>query len=114
MNKSISFPIIIISILRVKGLAIFPFILIQNAADKEDRVLIRHETIHLKQQLEMLIFPFYIIYLLNYLYNLAKFRNHNQAYKEIIFEREAYANERNPSYLANRRFWGFTFYRYDY
>lgn len=105
-----SYPIIIISKLRVTGMAIYPFILIRNATDREYAVLIRHETIHLRQQLEMLILPFYITYLVNYLYNLSKFRNHNKAYKEIIFEREAYSNEHDPNYLFNRRFWGFRFY----
>ncbi len=91
-------------------MAIFPFILIQNVRDKEDPVLIHHESIHLRQQLEMLILPFYMTYTINYLYNLARFRNHRKAYMEIVFEREAYANEHNPGYLSKRRFWAFRFY----
>ena len=105
-----SFPIIIIRGLHVRGMAISPFIFIQNYKDKTDGVLIRHETIHLKQQLEMLILPFYIAYLVNYLYNFAKYRNHDQAYRKIVFEREAYANEDNPTYLSNRSFWAFLRY----
>lgn len=31
----------------------------------------------------------------------------NQAYYTIGFEREAYANDRNPEYLKTRRFWNF-------
>lgn len=111
VNKTGFFPIIVMPALHVKGMAIFPFIILQNAHDKSDQVLIRHETIHLRQQLEMLILPFYVAYLGNYLYNLAKFRNHNEAYREIVFEREAYANEHTPGYLFTRKIWAFLQYR---
>ena len=30
--------------------------------------------------------------------------NHNQAYRNIIVEREAYGNDANYSYLSNRKF----------
>lgn len=63
-----------------------------------------HELIHFKQQLELLILPFYILYLLNYLVNLLLYRNHSEAYRNIVFEREAYKNDSNYYYLSNRRF----------
>ena len=63
----------------------------------------RHETIHFKQWMELGIVGFALLYILSYLYNLIKFRNGEQAYRMIIFEREAYLNEDDTSYLETRR-----------
>ncbi|MFD2146667.1 hypothetical protein [Mucilaginibacter antarcticus] len=101
------YPIIIIPYLNVDGMAIYPFILLKKADHRRDAVLIRHETIHLKQQQEMLVLPFYMVYLIIYLFNLFRFKNHDRAYKAIIFEREAYSNDREPGYVTNRPFWAF-------
>ena len=107
MSKSSLFPIIIIApFLKVSAMVIFPFILIKNKDLKNDAVLIRHETIHLRQELELLIVPFYILYLINYLINLIKYHDHEKAYINIIFEREAYAHEADNTYLKQRKFWG--------
>jgi hypothetical protein len=64
-----------------------------------DAVLINHERIHLRQQAELLVIPFYLLYLLNYLFNLLIYRSHHKAYIQIVFEREAYANEADTGYL---------------
>lgn len=98
------FPVIHLSFLPVSGMALFPFILIKHAELKLNRQIIHHEKIHLRQQLELLIIPFYILYLLNYLINLLYYRSHFRAYKNIIFEREAYENDKNPDYLSRRKF----------
>ncbi|WP_176851938.1 hypothetical protein [Mucilaginibacter sp. OK268] len=87
-------------------MAVFPFILIKNQDLKNDTRLIRHETIHLMQELELLIVPFYILYLINYLVNMVKYRDHEKAYLDIVFEREAYAHEADNGYLKQRKFWG--------
>ena len=101
------FPIIIVvPFLRVSGMAIFPFILIKHRDLKNDTQLIRHETIHLMQELELLIIPFYVFYLVNYLVNRIRYHDHEKAYLDIIFEREAYAYETDPDYLKKRKFWG--------
>ena len=91
-------------------MAIYPFILIKKDEMRNDAILINHERIHHRQQLELLIFPFYIIYAINYLYHLAKHRNHYQAYRHILFEREAYAMEKDFDYLKRRRM--FAFWKY--
>ena len=72
------------------AMAIYPFILVKRKEFSENAVLINHERIHHRQQLELLIIPFYLVYLLNYLVNLIRYRNHYRAYKEIIFERHYY------------------------
>ncbi len=60
-----------------------------------------HEFIHFRQQIELLIIPFYILYLLNYLINLIRYHNHM---------REAYENDSNLCYLSERRFAAWTTY----
>lgn len=69
-----------------------------------------HEFIHFRQQIELLILPFYIIYILNYLINLILYHNHQQAYRNILFEREAYENDAKLNYLADRKFASWTTY----
>ncbi|AFD55134.1 hypothetical protein RA0C_0118 [Riemerella anatipestifer ATCC 11845 = DSM 15868] len=64
-----------------------------------------HEKIHLRQQLELLILPFFVWYGLNYLWNLIKYKNHREAYRNIIFEQEAYENQNDLEYLKNRKLW---------
>lgn len=97
--------IIVCPWLKVNAMAIFPFILIKQAHLKHNAQLIRHETIHLRQELELLIIPFYILYLLNYLVNLSRYRDHDKAYLNIVFEREAYKYEADMNYLKHRSFW---------
>jgi len=84
------------------GITIFPFMVLKTKTLKADKVLINHEKIHLKQQLEWLIFPFYIIYTFEFLFRLIQFRNWDAAYRNISFEREAYTNEKDLDYLKSR------------
>jgi hypothetical protein len=102
--------IIVVPFMRVDGMALYPFILVRQPALKDDVMLIHHERIHLKQQLELLVLPFYLLYLLNYLFNLLRFKNHHAAYLNIVFEKEANAHEANPAYLGARRFWAWLKY----
>ena len=92
-------PILIFKRLPAAGMAIFPFILLKKESYKADKEIINHEKIHLRQQLELLILPFYILYLLNYLINLLRYKTHDLAYRKIIFEQEAYNHETNLNYL---------------
>lgn len=96
------------------GMALFPFIFVKKADYKKDEVLINHEAIHLRQQLELLILPFYILYLLNYLFNLLKYKKHFPSYMNIYFEKEAYLNERNLNYLNERKLWDFRHYIFSH
>ena len=87
------------------GMALFPFILLKDVRLKKDKQIINHEQIHLRQQLELLIVPFYLLYLLNYLVNLIVYRNHHRAYLNIVFEREAYKKDADTDYLKKRKLW---------
>ncbi len=92
---------------KIKGITLFPFIILRNKEYKADEILINHEKIHLRQQLELLLVFFYLWYVLEYFYWYFKLKNGNLAYRSIRFEREAYSNEHNLNYLKNRKFWGF-------
>ncbi|MEO6148598.1 MAG: hypothetical protein ABIP28_00475 [Mucilaginibacter sp.] len=104
------YPVIVVPFLRVDGMALYPFILVKSKSAVNDRVLINHEAIHLKQQAELLVIPFYIFYLLNYLCNLFIYRGHNKAYRNIVFEREAYQNETDLAYNQKRGLWAWRKY----
>ena len=95
-----------------RGLTVFPFVFVKYSVDKGNKIFVNHEKIHLRQQLELLILPFFIWYLLEYCLRLAQYKNANLAYRNISFEREAYANESNLEYLKNRAFFRFCNYLY--
>ena len=104
------YPVLVVPFLNVDGMALFPFVLVKSQALKQDAVLVRHETIHLKQAAELLVIPFYVLYLLNYIINRFKHPGHYRAYYEIVFEREAYQNERKVDYLTTRKVWAWRRY----
>lgn len=91
-------------------MALYPFIILKHKHQKADRILVNHERIHLRQQVELLIIPFYLLYLLNYLINLIRYRNHRRAYFNISFEKEAYACDQNLNYLKTRKFFAWVNY----
>ena len=93
-----------------RGLALFPFVFVKYSMDKENAVFVNHERIHLRQQLELLIIPFFVLYFLEFLLRLIQYRNRDLAYRNISFEREAYTNEKDLYYLKQRSFWRFLKY----
>ncbi|WP_299435059.1 hypothetical protein [uncultured Maribacter sp.] len=92
------------------GLSLWPFIILKDTTLKEDIVLINHEKIHLKQQQELLIIPFYIWYVTEWLLRSVFYLDTYKAYQNISFEREAYYNENNLDYLNQRKFFSFIKY----
>ena len=64
---------------------------------------VNHEMIHTRQLLEMAVFGFYLWYLVEWGIRFLKLHNMKQAYYNISFEREAYANEANLNYLKTRK-----------
>ena len=92
------------------GITLFPFIFLKKGGLKNNLSLINHEKIHLKQQQELFIIFFYLLYVLEWFVKLFKYKNWYLAYQNISFEREAYQNENNLQYLENRKFWSFINY----
>ena len=95
--------IIVAPFLNVNAMALFPFILLRDEEMRKDEVLLNHERIHLRQQAELLVLPFYVLYFLNYLVNLVRYGKHYPAYFNILFEREAYQKEADLGYLGGRK-----------
>ena len=62
-----------------------------------------HETIHWHQYAETLIFGFLIMYLVFWLIGIIKHRDGGTAYRQILFEQEAYENQDNLTYLESRK-----------
>lgn len=91
------------------GITIYPFIFARKNRIG-NQVFINHEKIHIRQQLELLVLPFFVWYLIEFLIRLIQFKNKRMAYRNISFEREAYANEQQLNYLNKRSF--FAFLRY--
>ncbi len=70
-----------------------------------DACNLRHERIHLAQQKELLVLPFYILYFGEYLIRRLQHKSWQEAYFNISFEREAYAHDGDTEYLKNRKHW---------
>lgn len=92
---------------RAAAITIFPFILLRNKSLRADRQLLNHERIHLAQALELLIIPFYLVYLLEFSLRYFYYRDFKKAYLSISFEKEAYKYEGELNYLAARPCWAF-------
>ena len=65
-----------------------------------EKRVINHESIHWRQQCELLFLPFYVWYFVEWFIRL--FINGRRAYYMISFEQEAYGEELNYDYLNHR------------
>jgi hypothetical protein len=92
----------------VEGLTFFPWVFCKEA--KPPKWLLNHERIHICQQLELGIILFYFWYLTEYLIRLIQYRRRYLAYRNISFEREAYRNDKDLTYLKSRKIWSFLKY----
>tara|TARA_B100001248_G_C27329852_1_gene430862 strand:- start:708 stop:1019 length:312 start_codon:yes stop_codon:yes gene_type:complete len=93
--------------MRIGGITLWPFVVLReryNSSQYWRRVaerIINHESIHIKQQEELLIIPFYILYVTEWFFKL--FFYGKDSYYNISFEREAYTNDENLNYLKSRK-----------
>ncbi|PKA83377.1 hypothetical protein ATE92_1529 [Ulvibacter sp. MAR_2010_11] len=92
---------------KFSGIALWPFIILKEKRFKDDAVFLNHERIHLRQQIELLVLPFFIWYGVEFLIRWLQYHDRYQAYLNISFEREAYGNEIDLDYLKKRSFWKF-------
>ena len=92
------------------GITLFPFVFLKHKSLKYDAKLMNHERIHLRQQLELLVLPFFVWYIIEFIIRFSQCRQWTVAYKSISFEREAYLNESDEEFLKSRRFWNFLKY----
>ena len=62
----------------------------------------RHETIHFKQWMELLLLGFLVLYPLFWIILLVRHRDGSEAYKLNPFEVEAYTHDHEEGYLDSR------------
>ena len=62
---------------------------------------LNHEAIHTAQMKEMLYIPFYIWYFIEWVIKLCKYGK--DSYRNLSFEKEAFANDDDLTYLASRK-----------
>jgi hypothetical protein len=117
-----------------QAITILPFIFARNSAKWLKDYVLNHETIHLRQQLEVLIASaaviaalilifgwswwwmltsfgvYYAWYGIEWLVRLAICHDTHLAYKNIAFEQEAYLNEYDMTYLKNRKLFAWVEY----
>jgi hypothetical protein len=89
---------------QTSAMALFPFILSREKSQDMSPSLLCHETIHFRQQLELLLIGFYLLYLVFYFYYRIKGYDRFNAYMSIPFEREAYHFQDDIEYLNQRPF----------
>lgn len=86
----------------IRGLTLAPFgIYVRDDEVLNNEKTINHEKIHWKQQCELFIIFFYILYIIEYL--IRKMFQGKKAYINISFEKEAYVNANDKNYLKNRK-----------
>lgn len=91
------------------AMTVWPFVFVRKSAWYSNDTD-RHERIHGRQQLEMLLLPFYLWYGVEYLVRLCITRSRSRAYRSISFEQEAYAHERDQDYLNHRKWYAWLKY----
>ena len=87
--------------MKIGGITLWPFVILREKYKGRAKRIINHESIHIKQQEELLIIPFYILYVTEWFIKL--FFYGKEAYYNISFEREAYSNEYDFQYLESRK-----------
>lgn len=89
---------------------LFGFIFARREYAPLNKKVVNHELIHTAQIRELVFIFFYIWYGLEWLVRLIQYKSFLDAYYNISFEREAYTNEVNLSYLNTRK--RFSFIKY--
>ncbi len=99
--------------LPVKGfraINLFGIVFARQEHRELDHRVLRHESIHSRQMLELFVVGFYAWYLTEWMFRWILYGDRYTAYRNIGFEREAYANEGNRHYLEKRKRYAFTRY----
>ncbi len=86
-----------------KAINLFGVLFARKGARLSD-VDMNHEEIHTAQMKELLYVPFYVCYGIEWFVKFIIYKlNTHKAYRSTSFEREAYSNEKDLSYLDNRK-----------
>ena len=102
-----------------KAINLFGILFVRSGCTMDDED-INHESIH-TAQMEDFVFGcswlrligaifFYLWYVIEFLIRLIQYQDWHSAYRNISFEREAFANEDNLEYLDSRKGYAFVDY----
>lgn len=87
-----------------KAITLWPFVFVRNSCKQRFSAVDKyHEYIHGEQEKEMLLIPFYLWYVIEWLIRLLQYRDRKKAYYNISLEREAYQHQWESDYLAHRK-----------
>ena len=109
-----------------QAITLLPFIFARKKHNPLDERTINHESIHMRQQTEVLAasaamlsvlcltlvswwwmaaapFCYYVVYCTEYVVRLFAYGREKDAYRNISFEQEAFANENDFGYLKDRK-----------
>ena len=103
-----------LSPIEIGAITLGPFVFSRHEIGPVTR---NHEAIHWQQYKETAIVGFVLLYAIFYMIGLFKYRSGTLAYYNILFEREAYANDVDLNYLSNRKAWSWLRYsgeKYEY
>ena len=97
--KNSRIPKLLSFVFDIYAITLYPFIFVK---DESNNITNNHESIHLAQQKELWVIGFYILYVYEWIKNLSVGMSGFDAYMSISFEREAYGNQKNLTYLQTR------------
>lgn len=89
-----------------KAMNLFGLVLFVRKGARMNPIDMNHEEIHSTQWKELYYIGFILWYVIEWLVRLSK----SNAYRNISFEREAYANQENLDYLKTRKRFAFIHY----
>ena len=92
-------PVYLSIFISIYAITLFPFII---SRDEMDEITIRHECIHIEQQRELWVIPFYLLYGFYWLKGKIAGMSNDDAYFNIPFEKEAYRKMYDEDYLEKR------------
>ncbi|MES2225054.1 MAG: hypothetical protein V4478_03650 [Patescibacteria group bacterium] len=85
------------------GITVYPFIFVRTDTRGHEG-LVRHETVHIRQQLELLLVGAILLFIVEYIYaRFIKRLDARQTYYYSAMEQEAHRNTKNTNYLNERK-----------
>lgn len=103
-----SIPKLLSVFINIGAITLWPFVIARN---KLNPTLLNHESIHIRQQQELLVVGFYFLYVYYWLKGMLAYKDSYIAYHSIPFEQEAYEWEHDMDYLKSRKRFAWWKYR---
>lgn len=86
----------------LRGMAIYPFVMLKDTKLEMPDVY-NHELIHIKQMEETGVIGHALIWFFDVVWKTCKYRSASKAYRNLMFEKEAYAHMDEMGYVEKRK-----------